>query len=373
MNILLINWRCIKNPLAGGAEVHYHEIFKRIARRDGVNVTLLASKFSGAAVTEDTEGINVVRTGGAFDFNFFVPRAVKRLLKSQKYDIVVEDINKIPFYTPLYVKKPVLGIVHHLFKKSIFNETNFIFGSYVYFSEKLIGTVFKKVPFAVVSRGSKNDLIKEGIPEKNISLIYNAVDLEKYRPYSGDKNNVDTICYFGRMKRYKRVDHLLSAFKVISEKYPALKLRIIGDGDNINELKSFSASLGIDNKVEFTGFLPHEKIVKFVAGSLFTVNPSLKEGWGLTIIESNACGVPVIASDSPGLRESVVDGKTGFLYPHGDINELIKFMDLLISDSSLRVEMGKEALVWARKFSWDNSADEMYELMKQVIIDHNPA
>ena len=147
MKILVINWQDIKNPMGGGAEVHMHEIFKRVADR-GHDVTIFCCKFGDAPEYEIMDGIKIVRKGSRSFFNFHVPVEYRKRFRHENYDIIIDDINKIPFYTPLYVKGPLLGLSHHFFGKSIYRETNLIAGSYVYFSEWLVNLVYKKTPFA---------------------------------------------------------------------------------------------------------------------------------------------------------------------------------------------------------------------------------
>ena len=136
LRILVINWQDIRNPLSGGAEVHFHEIFRRVAAM-GHAVTLLCSAFAGAAAEEEIDGIRILRCGSRQLFNFAVPAAYRRLRKAQAFDVVIDDLNKIPFYTPCFVQEPLLTIVHHLFGRSIYLETSWLPASYVYWSERL--------------------------------------------------------------------------------------------------------------------------------------------------------------------------------------------------------------------------------------------
>ena len=119
MKILIINWQDIKNPFGGGAEVHMHEIFRLVAAA-GHDVTIFSCMFDGAADFEDIDGIKIIRKGSRNLFNFVVKKMYKKQFRHENYDIIIDDINKIPFYTPRYVKEPLLAISHHFFGKSIF-------------------------------------------------------------------------------------------------------------------------------------------------------------------------------------------------------------------------------------------------------------
>lgn len=365
--ILFLNWQDIKHPLGGGAEVYHQEIFKRIAAK-GHQITFLCSWYFGLQQTEIIDGIRVIRTGGRNFFNYTAPFACRRLLAAESYDIVVDSINKIPLFSPLYVKKiPVLAVVHHLFKTSIFRETIFPLASYVYVSEKLIRPVYRKTPFIAVSESTKQDLMKSGIREEQIAIIENCVDHTLYRTTVEPKSDIPLVGYIGRIKRYKSVDHLIKAFAIVNKTMPDAKLVIIGDGDNLNDLKKLADRLRLGKSVEFKGFVDKEDKVKTLQKCHVVVNPSVKEGWGLTIIESNACGVPTVAADVPGLRDSVKDGKTGLLYPYGDIEKCAGYILKFLTDEPFRTEITQNAVAWAARFDWDNAAEATLEQIAKTI------
>jgi glycosyltransferase involved in cell wall biosynthesis len=364
--ILFVNWRDIRNPEAGGAEVHLHEISKRIADK-GHDVTLLTSGFEDAPAEEVLDGLNVVRRGGKFTFNFHVPAAIRSLSRHRDFDIVIDDINKIPFFTPLYVRKPILALAHHLFAHTIFLETILPFALYVYLGEALIPPVYGRTKFVVVSESTKQDFIRRGIPEQNIAVVYNAVDHSMYSPDPSAKSNAPLIGYVGRIKRYKRIDYLLEALKVVAEKVPGVRLKIAGSGDYLPSLVSLAGRLGIAERIEFMGYITEQSKIDMLREAHVVVNPSSKEGWGVTVIEANACGTPVIASNVPGLRDAVVDGKTGYLVPYGDIGAFADRMVRLLDDKGLREKLSEEAVTWARRFNWDESADAILSVIDGLI------
>ena len=151
---LAINWRDLKNPDAGGAEVHLHEIMKRLIA-DGHDVTLVCSNFEGGTTEDVNDGIRILRCGKWYNANFVIPYHVRKLLKKESFDLIIEDVNKIPFFSPLLTKTRIVVVVPHLFGATVFRETNVIFGLYVYFWELLIPPVFKKCRFAVISPSTK--------------------------------------------------------------------------------------------------------------------------------------------------------------------------------------------------------------------------
>ena len=367
MKILLINWQDIKNPLGGGAEVHKHEIFRRIATK-GHEVFLICCESPGLPANEIIDGINVFRKGSRSLFNYYVPSLYKKLRVKHKFDIVIDDINKIPFYTPLFVSEPLLAISHHFFGTSIYREANAIAGTYVYMSEFLVNYVYKNTPFVVVSQSTLDEFKTRGFNTDNFSIVTNAIAQENFPMKVSNKNSNPTVTYFGRLKKYKSVDHLFKAFAIVKKDIPNARLEIMGRGDFQPELELLAAKLGISDSLIFHGFVTEEVKTELLTSTHVVVNTSMKEGWGITNIEANACGTPVISANVPGLRDSVDVGKSGLLYEYGNINELANYIYKVLTDDKFRCELSEGAVLWAKNFSWDKSADDMMEVINRTIL-----
>ena len=332
----------------------------------GNNVNLYCYQFENSANEEIIDGIKIIREGSRNLFNFYVPWRYLTKFKKQDYDIVIDDINKIPFYLPLFVKKPVLAISHHFFGKSIFREAGYIIGLYVLIAEKLIDFIYKKTPFVVVSQSTLDEFINRGFNKDNFKIVGNAITQSKFPLAVTQKSENPTITYFGRLKKYKCVDHLVQAFNIVIKKIPDAKLEFIGRGDYQPYLEKMSKELGINNSVTFHGFVDEETKNLLLSKSHLVVNTSLKEGWGITNIEANACGTPVVSADVPGLRDSVKEGVSGILYQHGNIDQLAAILIDLLQNPAKLIELSEGAVQWAKTFSWDDSAKLMYERLKEV-------
>ncbi len=357
-NILIINWQDWTNPLSGGAEVHLHEIFGRL--RKDFNISLICTHFKNAPETETLDGIKIYRVGSRNTFNFHVPKAYRKIRKSEKFDLVIEDLNKIPFFGGNFIREKRTALIHHLFGETIFTETDPLSASYVYFSEKLIPKHYKNIPIVAVSKSSKNEIVGMGIPEENVKIVYNGVDLKSYKSKKSKRKEPTIIC-LARIKKYKRIDILLESVSDIIKKVEGLKVVLVGDGDDLPRLKEISRQNKIDDAIFFTGFVPTGKKIDLLSSSWVSVNTSPKEGWGLTSIEAQACGTPSVVPDSPGLRETVKDGVSGYIYPFGDTKRLSEILVNMLSDRKKVIEMGKKAKKWATNFSWDKSAKKMKE------------
>jgi glycosyltransferase involved in cell wall biosynthesis len=367
MKILVFNWQDIKNPQAGGAEVHLHEVFSRIAGL-GHQVTLFCSSFPGAPERELLNGIEIIRRGGRSLFNYHVPLAYRSIFRRAGFDVVIDDMNKIPFFTPLFVREPLVGITHHLFGRSIFREINFLAASYVYMMENLAVWLYRRrrVPFIVGSPSTFRELRARRFREPDVTLVNYAVDHAVHRRTGVPRSPTPLIGYFGRLKKYKSIDHLLQALPLVLSRHPGLRTLIVGEGDDRPRLEALARELGVDRNVEFTGFVDEQRKVELLQQMWAKVTTSSKEGWGLTVLEANACGTPVIASDVPGLRDAVKKDETGILYPYGNVDELAARIVQIISDEPLRMRLAANALSWAGEFSWDVAARRTLEVIERV-------
>jgi glycosyltransferase involved in cell wall biosynthesis len=366
MKILLLNWQDIKNPCGGGAEVYLHQIFQRLAAQ-GHEITLLCSQFRGAPAEEEIDGLRIVRSGNRSLFNFAVPIEYAKRFRREGYDIVIDDINKIPFYTPLFIREPLLGMVMHLFGNAIFKEASVPAAAYVYGAERLALSVYRKTPLVAISESTRQELLSHGCRKENIFLVPCAVNHTTYQQLPGIHRIDPLIGYVGRIKKYKSVDHLLHAFAIVLKELPQAKLAIIGEGDSKPEFQRIAHELHIDHATTFTGFLPVEEKVRLLNQMQIVVNTSAKEGWGLTVTEANACGAPAVASDVPGLRDAVIDGETGLLYEYGNIEQLAEKILLLLRDDRLRMRLAAGALSYAQSLTWDASAKIMLDLIEKVL------
>jgi len=366
LNILALNWQDLKNPFSGGAEVHLEELLRRIVAA-GHTVTLFCSNYPGGPNEEIIEGVRVLRAGNRYNFNLIAPFYLRKLVKRETYDLFLEDINKIPFYTPLYLDLPTIVIIPHLFSTAVFQEINFVLGSYIYLAEKPLTRIYRNHQYCVISESTAEDLHQRGIPEKNVAVIHCGIDSAVYNNnHRYTKFDYPSVLYLGRIKKYKSVQHLISAFVIVRQALPEARLTIVGSGDYLDALKAQARELSLDDAVDFPGFVSQDEKVELMCRSHVAVYPSLREGWGLTNIEANSCGTTVVAANSPGLRDSVRDGISGLLYEFGNIGQMAEKIVAVLTDDEKRVKLEQGALEWASRFSWDRAADKFLDLCFQV-------
>jgi glycosyltransferase involved in cell wall biosynthesis len=365
LNLVAVNWRDIRNPEAGGAEVHLHEILSRVVAH-GHTATLFAAGFPGCEPEVDIDGIHVVRRGAWWNANFALPRAASAFLRKHPADLVIEDINKIPFFMPLVTRTPVMAVIPHLFGTTVFRETTALFALYVYAWERLIPWVYRNCRFVAISPSTRDDLVARGIATEHVDVVLCGLDHGRYRVLPGTTRDPrPTIVHLGRLRKYKAVDVVLRAFDTVRRSIPDARLVVIGDGPELAALEKLAARMQLGSAVTFTGRLAGERIVEELNRCRVAVNASPKEGWGLTVVEANACGTPVVGSDRPGLRDSIKDGETGLLVPYGDADAFAGAMVRLLTDATLWTRMSEAALAWAGSLTWERTAEEMEALFVQ--------
>ena len=369
------------HPAAGGAEKHLHRIFGKIVEM-GHTVVLFTTTFPGAKEREVVDGIQVIRKGGDLMFQLTVALNLKKLDREFNFDVVVEDLNKLPVFAHWFVRKPLLVQMHHLWRKSIFAEAIFPIAFMVWFFERIIPFFYRTQNFVVVSPSTKKELAEIGVDESRISVIYNGSEMPNF-PGKNLATSAAESCenatnpvtsaanpYFiwlSRVHRYKGIWTALEAFEKFSTKHPEVKLYVVGDGPLLKKLPTWIQSHGLDGKVELTGFVSAARKYELLSSSLALLQTSYKEGWGLTVMEAAQLCKTTIASDVPGLCDSVRDGETGILFPSGDAAACASAMEKIYSDAELRASLGKNAKRYAESFSWENSARETLELLERTV------
>ena len=344
----------------GGAEIFTYENARRWVEA-GNEVTLFTSQFDGCRNEETLDGIRLIRSGGKYS----VYRQAKKLYKSrfanEDYDVVIDEINTKPFFTPKFVHggAKVVALIHQLAREYWFYETPFPI-SHVgfHYLEKRWLRNYVTVPTVTVSESSKLDLQELGF--KNVHVVPEGINVEPLEEVP-EKTGHPIIAYVGRLKKAKRPDHAIRAFEIIKKRFPDGELWVLGDGYLRDALERLNV-----HGVRFFGNMGNVERRELLKKVWVLVNPSVREGFGLNVIEANAFGVPSVAYDVAGLRDSVKDGKTGLLVESGKIGTLADALTNVLEDENLRLRLGENALEYAGEFSWDRSAEEFLKILETL-------
>lgn len=363
MRILIFNWRDPGNPWAGGAEVFLYEVARRWIRQ-GHAVTWFCARYPGQLPQAVLDGINIIRRGRVYTVYL---QSVRWYLTqcSGHYDVILDSANGIPFFTPLFSRMPKVIMVHHIHREVFFYELPPVMARLGHFMEAVVmPLVYHRDPFLTVSESSRTSLIDLGIPPKQITVVYNGVDHAVYSP--GNKSSKPLIAYVGRLRNYKSIHVLIQAMPELLDTIPNLSLVIAGSGEALGGLQRLAEKTGVSQQITFSGHVPQAEKVCLLQEAHVVVNPSLKEGWGISVIEANSCGTPVVGSNVCGLRDSILDGQTGLLFPYGDSHALAGCLKALLLDERRQRQLSKAALEWSKCFDWDRTAAACLEVLENA-------
>jgi len=370
----MLNWRDVKNPDAGGSEVHMHEIGSRWVK-SGHAVTLLVSSFGRGSKEELVDGVDIRRTGNKLTVYLGI---IKNLLTSRKlndYDVIFESINTIPFFAPIFSKIPVVGQIYSIENKSVLlqeaSPSMIPLASVAYLLSSAIPRVYKKCEVTTISNASKEALESEGFSSERIHVAYPGLSnswLEIIRKQGWIERPNHSIVYLGRLKKYKGVQDLLHAIPAMRKKIPGIKLRIVGKGDYEPILRSLVNSLGIEQNVEFCGFVSERKKARILSESSLYVCTSLDEGgWTIAAVEAMSAGVPVLVTKSQ--IDVIGDGRTGRLLRSSDPETIAENAVDLLQDRNAWSILSKNSIDFSKRFNWDNTAAITLEALQRAVQD----
>jgi len=359
LRVLLLNWRDSGHPEGGGAESFLERMASGLHRL-GHDVTVRCAWYPGAATDEVIDGVRYTRRGGRFSV---YPRTAGCLARHRRrYDVVVDVQNGFPFWTPLFTRARVVNVTHHLHRE----QWQVIFGPLLgrvgwWLESRVAPLVYGRCRYVTVSGATRDDLIGLGIPAERVRVVYSGVDAP-ILPVDADtwpRSAAPSLVVLGRLVPHKRVELALTTLAELADTYPEASLTIIGHGYWEPTLRALADRLGVADRVTFAGFVDDVTKHQLLAQAWLHVLPSVKEGWGLVVIESAAHGTPTVAFRSAGgTQESVLDGETGLLVD--DEAGFVAATRRLIEDEALRVRLGHQARVHAAKFSWP-AAVEVFE------------
>lgn len=369
MKILILNWRDIQHPRAGGAEVRLFETYSRLASK-GHHIRLHCSGFDGGLDFEWIRGIEVIRHSGDHLFQIHALMKMRTWVRDYEPDIVIEDFNKLPFFSPWLHSEPKLIQVHHLWKKSIFREGNFFVSLVVYLMELSLHIVYRNQRFCSVSQSTSEELESFGIEAEQVTTIHNGFQwdwLQVHQDLLATQFEKPYFLWLSRLQKYKGIDDAIQAFERFVETNDDYDLYIAGSGPDSSRIKAKVRASSIAHRVHFLGFVDDVEKFQLLKGAKALLQTSYKEGWGLTVIEANSVGCPVIANTAPGLIDSVRDHESGLLYQYGSADDLAAKLRDLVNDHELYNRLSQGSLEWAKNFTWDQCAVDTEKLLREII------
>ena len=364
LSVLMFNWRDLNHPEAGGAEKYLVTIAEGLAAR-GHRVTFRTASYPGAVSDEVVAGVRYVRKGGHYSI---YPRALAaNLIGRYRPDVVIDVQNGVPYLSPLVRTGPIVNLVHHVHRE----QWPVVFGPKVaragwWLESRVAPVVYRGRPYVAVSASTRRELDALGVSAERVTIIHNGTDAVRHDEDLRSPTPVVTV--LGRLVPQKRVEIAMDAVATLSKEIPDLELRIVGSGYWEPQLREYAERLGIQDRTSFEGHVSEHEKHRLLAESWVHAMPSLKEGWGLVVVESGVHGTPTVAFRAAGgPSDSIVHGRTGLLVEDDeDSDEFTAALRTLLTDEELRHALSTEVATWVRQFHWDESVARWESLLLEV-------
>lgn len=371
MKVLILNWRSINDPLAGGAEKVTLEHAKRWIKNYQAEVIWLSPRYEDGPNEEVVEGVKFVYVAGpltrnllslVFAYPFFLISTIFKYQSTykNKIDVVIDEVHGLPFMTPLYVKEKIVVFIHEVAGEIWDKMYPFPINKIGRFLERLFFKSYRRTPFITGAFGIKNDLVNIGIPQNNINVVNHGLEVN-YDFRSIPKENNFTLLFVNRVVAMKGPDRSIEVLEKLKNTIPDAKLWIVGKGEEsyVNQLKDLAKNKHLENNITFFGFVSEEEKFKLMAKANVFINTSIKEGWGLGNLESNTQGTPAVAFNVTGNQESIGDKQSGYLC--SDINDMvIKIISL--KNNPLNQKNIEE---YPKQFNWEVQSEKFYKILEQ--------
>jgi len=366
MKILISSWRDIRNPRGGGAEIVTQEVAKRLVRR-GQEVTLFTSAFPGGAKEETIDGVKIIRRGREWTVHFWAYRYYKKYFKG-RVDLVIDEINTIPFFTPFYVQEKVVMYINQLAREVWWYQLFFPLNLIGYLLEPIYLRLYRKIITITISESSKQDLVNIGFKKEMIEIIPMAIDFQPVESLEEIAKAKDpTILYFGSLRPMKRPEEIIKALPLIKKTITNIRLQIVGKGSkkDLARLKKLVWKYDLGDNVIFQGRVGVEEKKKIMSQAHLIAVTSIKEGWGLIVTEANALGTPAVVYNVSGLRDAVQDGVTGIVCQENIPACLAENIIELLKNKELYKKLQFNAWEWSKTLTWDRTADRFWEIINK--------
>ena len=365
MKVLWLNHRDIEHPRHGGAERTVLEIGRRLVAQ-GHEVQWVTAQWPGAPAESIVDGIVVRRFPGNPGAHLVVPWVVRG---DPRPDVVVEDLaHVLPWGTPWVSRVPGTAFFHHLHARTLPGQVRGPAVPVLSAIERLYPRLYRTWPFVTESETALQDLEGLGVNPERCTRILPGVDLTRFVP--GPKSEHPTVVYFGGFRRYKRADHVIRMLALLRGRGIPVTADLIGAGPTLGAVAGLARELGLEESVRFHGRTSDARLIELVRRSWLNVHCAVAEGWGFTVLEAAAAGVPTVAYRVPGVSEALANDRSGFLVPDGDPRALAEAAARVISDPHVWTRRSREL---AERFSWDVAAEAWRAHLESVASGTKPS
>ncbi len=348
----VLAWRDLVDIEAGGSELHAARVMDLWAEA-GLEITMRTSYAQGHPYTGERDGYKVIRKHGRF---MVFPTAVlgEFLHRTGPRDAVVEIWNGVPFLTPLWVRGPRTTWIHHVHRDmwDMVLEPGLAKAG-KFFEHRIAPPLYRRTPIITLSESSKHEIVEYlGLPAKRVSVVPPGID-ERFSP-SGPRSAEPLVVAVGRLMPSKRFDDLIDTMVEVRRNVPNAQLVIVGEGYERPALESRIESHDARSWIRLAGRVSDEELLSLYRRAWLVASTSVAEGWGMTLTEAAACGTPSVATDIPGHRDSVSNGRSGVLC--GSRPMMVDELSSLLTDPGRLASLQRGALDHAATLTWTATA-----------------
>ncbi|UOY02194.1 glycosyltransferase family 4 protein [Blastococcus sp. PRF04-17] len=366
IDVLFVNWRDVTHPEGGGSERYVHRVAEGLAAA-GLRVAMFCAAHDRSPADEIRNDVEILRRGGRLSV---YPRALLHVLRTRP-GLVVDVQNGLPFASTLVTRRPVVNLVHHVHREQwpiVFGRIGGALGWWI--ESVLAPRLYRRSRYVTVSRATAAELVGLGVDGDRLAVVPNGV--EPAPEVTAERSAEPRLVVLGRLVPHKRVEHALEVVAALRDRWPTLRLSVVGEGWWESELREHAARLGVTDIVDFTGHVDEQAKHEELARAWVHLCPSVKEGWGLVVTEAGSHHVPTVGYRSAGgLRESVLDGTTGVLVD--ELEEMVAAVEELLVDDNRRLAMGEAAAGHASRFTWPASIAGFAAVLASAVRDAVPA
>jgi glycosyltransferase involved in cell wall biosynthesis len=358
--VLFANWRDCTSPDSGGSERYVERVAAGLVER-GYRVTILCPRHPHARRDSVVAGVRYIRRGGMYTIYLWALVVVLRL----RPDLVVDVQNGMPFFSRLVTRRPVVVLVHHVHRQQWMSFFGPVFGRIGWWVESRVAPrMYRRCRYVTVSGSTAAELAGLGVDRERITVVPNGLDPV---PATAAMRSAEPLLVaVSRLVAHKRIEHAIETVARLGRRWPTLRLEVVGRGPWQGRLADYAAERGVADRVVFHGFVPEQDKHEVLARAWVHLCPSVKEGWGIAVLEAGAHGVPTVAYHAAGgVRESILDRRTGLLAE--DLDGFVSGVEMLLHCTTLRRAMGTAGRDHASRFEWKRSVEGFEDVIRGVL------
>lgn len=381
--ILILNWRCPTNPLAGGAEMITLE-HARAWVVAGHYVTWFAERYSGSSPYEDIDGIHIERYAygnkmhsllASFIYLLYLVTTIYRywFVHKGKFDLIMDEIHGPSMWVTLWaLKSKKMAYVHEVAQDIWDKMLPFPLNIVGRVAEKCMYLFYRTIPILTASQSTHEDLVRMGVPEKNITIIPHGLGLLPLAKPRGKERSL-TLLFVARLVKMKGIEEAIDVLAHLRKSHSDVHLWIVGKGSDeyLAHLRSMLKERQLTKSATFFGHVSEEKKIELYQKAHFLIHTSIREGFGLVVIEANSQGTPALVYNSPGLRDLVKNGINGYVVPYGDSDELARKLVSIYTKPVAYEKLAKSSITYSRNFDWEAITKQSTAFINHILTINN--